>query len=70
LDATPERLLTLLAGTILVYIAPFWARLEPNLNPIQLRFYRGAQLALPPMFVLAVMTLAAQDYTPFLYFRF
>jgi alginate O-acetyltransferase complex protein AlgI len=70
LDATPERLLTLLAGTLLVYLAPWWAKLEPNLNPIQLRVYHGAQLALAPMFVFAVMTLAAQDYTPFLYFRF
>ncbi len=68
----PSELITMLIAAALIYVAPVWgnrvgdvgSRLrQPNLAVV-------ATIALLPLFVLAIMKLSAQSYTPFLYFQF
>ncbi|GHF38088.1 alginate O-acetyltransferase complex protein AlgI [Deinococcus metalli] len=64
---TPERLAVLAAGIAVVYVSPLWRSRSAQLRPA---LVRTAQYALTPVFLLAVATLAAQHYAPFLYFQF
>ena len=59
-EATPDRVLVLVAGLLLVYAMPW------------LRRHQGGMLrwALIPLFLWALAKLSAQSFTPFLYFQF
>ncbi|GAA5438274.1 peptidoglycan O-acetyltransferase [Deinococcus aquaticus] len=66
LTVTPERLAVMLAGVAVVYGAPLWNRRAAPQSALR----TAPQYALIPVFLLAVATLAAQQYAPFLYFQF
>ena len=68
----PSELLTMLIAGVLIYVAPLWGA---RVGDVGSRLLRpgpvvGATVALLPLFVLAIMKLSAQSYTPFLYFQF
>jgi alginate O-acetyltransferase complex protein AlgI len=65
-------LLTMLLAVLLVYLAPWWGQQVGDVSRHLRRpaLATSATLLLLPLFVLAVMKLAAQSYTPFLYFQF
>lgn len=68
----PSVVLTMLLATAIVYIAPWWGQ---RMGDVGGRLLRPgpvvvATIALMPLFVLAIMKLSAQSYTPFLYFQF
>ncbi|CAM3709189.1 MBOAT family O-acyltransferase [Deinococcus frigens] len=65
-------LVTMLLAAVLVYVAPLWGQRVGDVGSKLLRptLAVGATVALLPLFVLAVMKLSAQSYTPFLYFQF
>lgn len=68
----PSVLLTMLLAGLIVYVAPWWGKRMGDVGD-QLRRpvpVVVATLLLLPTFVLAVMKLSAQSYTPFLYFQF
>jgi len=61
----------LLAG-VLVYVAPWWGRTVGDVGGrlLRPRLAVTATTVLLPLFVLAILKLSAQSYTPFLYFQF
>lgn len=65
-------LATMLLGGVLVYVAPVWGHRVGDVGSRLLKpaLAVGATVTLLPLFVLAVMKLSAQSYTPFLYFQF
>lgn len=68
----PSVVLTMLLATAIVYLAPWWGQ---RMGDVGGRLLRPgpvvvATVALMPLFVLAIMKLSAQSYTPFLYFQF
>ena len=68
----PSVLLTMLLATVIVYLAPWWGERMGDvggklLRPVPVVI---ATVLLLPLFVLAIMKLSAQSYTPFLYFQF
>lgn len=59
-QVTPDRLIVLVLGVVLVYMFP-----------IIRRYAQGwGRLLIIPLFLWAVATLSAQSFTPFLYFQF
>lgn len=68
----PSVLLTMLLAAIIVYVAPWWNQRMGDMGGKLLRPTPVvlATLLLLPLFVLAIMKLSAQSYTPFLYFQF
>ena len=65
-------LVTMLLAAVLVYLAPVWGHRvgEVGGRLLRPRLATAATLSLLPLFVLAVLKLSAQSYTPFLYFQF
>ena len=68
----PSVVLTMLLATAIVYLAPWWGQ---RMGDVGGRLLRPgpvvlATVGLLPLFVLAIMKLSAQSYTPFLYFQF
>lgn len=67
---TGLQLATIVAGIAFAYTAPHWTKLDQDgVRTSWLRFAHSP-LLITPFFVLAVMRLAAQSYSPFLYFQF
>ena len=68
----PSELITMLIAAVLVYVAPVWGHRVGDVGSKLLRPGPAvvATVALLPLFVLAIMKLSAQSYTPFLYFQF
>ncbi|WP_027483709.1 MBOAT family O-acyltransferase [Deinococcus pimensis] len=65
------QVVTLVAGTLLVYLAPFWGSLAARARTAgAVAWTNAATLVVPPLFVMSVLKLSAQSYTPFLYFQF
>lgn len=66
-----SQLTVMLLAWALVYVAPFWeqwaARSRVGGGQI---LHNAAFLSVAPLFVLSVLKLSAQSYTPFLYFQF
>jgi alginate O-acetyltransferase complex protein AlgI len=54
---------TLLIAILLIYLAPRWK----NWNP---KWVTALEFLIYPLFLLAVLRLSAQSYSPFLYFQF
>ena len=67
-----SELATMLLASVLIYVAPWWGRRVGDVGGVLLRPRAAtlATLALLPLFVLAILKLSAQSYTPFLYFQF
>ena len=67
-----SELATMALAVVLVYVAPWWGNKVGDVGSRLLRpgLAVGATVALLPLFVLAIMKLSAQSYTPFLYFQF
>ncbi len=67
-----SELATLLLASVLVFVAPWWGGKVGDVGGTLLRPRAAtvATLALLPLFVLAILKLSAQSYTPFLYFQF
>lgn len=65
-------LVTMLLAAVLVYLVPVWGHRvgEVGGRLLRPRLATAATLSLLPLFVLAVLKLSAQSYTPFLYFQF
>ncbi|UQN06898.1 hypothetical protein [Deinococcus sp. QL22] len=65
-------LVTMLLGTVLVFGAPVWGARVGDVGSrlLRPRLAVGATLVLLPLFVVAILKLSAQSYTPFLYFQF
>ncbi|MEZ4607387.1 MAG: MBOAT family O-acyltransferase [Deinococcales bacterium] len=60
----------LVLGLVLVYVAPWW-RDYLSKRPIpQQRSWVNIHLFIIPIFVLAILRLSAQNFSPFLYFQF
>ena len=69
-QVTPLQLGTIAIGIAFVYLAPRWTTLSAEaVRTSKLRFAHSP-LLITPLFVLAVLRLAAQSYSPFLYFQF
>ncbi|WP_019587311.1 MBOAT family O-acyltransferase [Deinococcus apachensis] len=68
----PSELVTMLVATVLVYVAPVWGERVGDVGSrlLRPRLAVAATTALLPLFVLAILKLSAQSYTPFLYFQF
>ncbi|WP_425147585.1 MBOAT family O-acyltransferase [Deinococcus sp.] len=68
----PSELVTMLIAAVLVYVAPVWGTRVGDVGSRLLHpgLAVGATVTLLPLFVLAIMKLSAQSYTPFLYFQF
>ncbi|MGY2897223.1 MBOAT family O-acyltransferase [Deinococcus sp. UYEF24] len=67
-----SELVTMLIAAVLIYVALVWGA---RVGDVGSRLRRpglavGATVTLLPLFVLAIMKLSAQSYTPFLYFQF
>jgi len=67
-----SELITMLLAVVLVYVAPWWGSRVGDVGGTLLRPRAAtmATLTLMPLFVLAILKLSAQSYTPFLYFQF
>ncbi|ADI15931.1 MBOAT family O-acyltransferase [Truepera radiovictrix] len=61
------ELVTLVLGFVLIYLAPYWRTLVWSPRG---RALAALHLAILPVFVLGVMRLSAQAFSPFLYFQF
>ncbi|GBF07064.1 membrane bound O-acyl transferase MBOAT family protein [Deinococcus aerius] len=68
----PSELVTMLVAAVLVYVAPVWGERVGDVGSrlLRPRLAVAATTALLPLFVLAILKLSAQSYTPFLYFQF
>jgi alginate O-acetyltransferase complex protein AlgI len=68
----PSVLVTMLLGGVLVYLAPFWGARVGDVGSklLRPRLAVAATVVLLPLFVVAILKLSAQSYTPFLYFQF
>ena len=62
-QVTPDRLMVLMFGAVLVYAMPWLKRSGGS-------YLRYLRYLLLPLFLWAVATLSAQSFTPFLYFQF
>jgi alginate O-acetyltransferase complex protein AlgI len=60
----------LVVGIGVVYAAPYWRRWKETLTGERAARWRYTSLAYIPLFLVAVMRLSAQSYSPFLYFQF
>ncbi len=67
-----SELVTMVLAVVLVYVAPWWGNRVGDVGGqlLRPRAATAATLALMPLFVLAILKLSAQSYTPFLYFQF
>ncbi|WP_310584493.1 MBOAT family protein [Deinococcus sp.] len=67
-----SELVTMVLAVVLVYVAPWWGSRVGDVGGqlLRPRAATAATLALMPLFVLAILKLSAQSYTPFLYFQF
>lgn len=69
-QVTGLQLATMVMGIAFVYLAPRWTALSAEgVRTSKLRFAHSPWV-ITPLFVLAVLRLAAQSYSPFLYFQF
>ncbi|WP_034341002.1 MBOAT family O-acyltransferase [Deinococcus misasensis] len=69
LSVTPERVLTLLIATVVVFTGPWFNRQMAGTGGSKV--WQGvAQFGLLLVFVQAMLMVGVQDFTPFLYFRF
>ena len=69
-QVTGLQLATIAMGIAFVYLAPKWTTLSAEgVLTSKLRFAHSP-FVITPLFVLAVLRLAAQSYSPFLYFQF
>ncbi|GGS26012.1 MBOAT family O-acyltransferase [Deinococcus knuensis] len=68
----PSVLVSMVLAAVLVYLAPYWGNRVGDVGSrlLRPRLAVGATVVLLPLFVLAIMKLSAQSYTPFLYFQF
>ena len=70
-QVTGSGVATMLLAVVIVYLAPLWpalvdrARSAPNVA-----LATGVSMLSMPLFLLSVLKLSAQSYTPFLYFQF
>lgn len=62
-----SALALLAVGLAALIIAPWWRRLSPRLSP---QWQLSPTLLLPPLFILSVMRISAESFSPFLYFQF
>lgn len=58
------------AGFLLIYGAPLAGRLQELFGDGRRRLAESLRLAILPLFLLSLLKLTAESYTPFLYFRF
>ncbi|WP_424949839.1 MBOAT family O-acyltransferase [Deinococcus sp.] len=67
-----SELATMLTALVLVYVAPWWGARVGDVGTRLLRPVAAtvATAGLLPLFVIAILKLSAQSYTPFLYFQF
>ncbi|MFC4455921.1 MBOAT family protein [Deinococcus sonorensis] len=67
-----STLVTMLIALVLVYVAPWWGNRVGDMSRTLRRpaLASTATLLLMPLFVMAILKLSAQSYTPFLYFQF
>jgi len=67
-----SELATMLIALLLVYVAPLWGNRVGDVagQLLRPRLVTLATVLLMPLFVLAILKLSAQSYTPFLYFQF
>ena len=69
-QVTGLQLATIVIGIAFCYLAPRWTSLDADgVQTSWLRFAHSP-LVITPLFVFAVLRLAAQSYSPFLYFQF
>ncbi|WP_019011362.1 MBOAT family O-acyltransferase [Deinococcus aquatilis] len=68
----PSVLVTMLIAGVLVYAAPVWGHRVGDVGSklLRPRLAVAATVVLLPLFVVAILKLSAQSYTPFLYFQF
>ncbi len=64
------QVVMLVLGIVVVYAAPYWREWKQKLTGVEAARWRHTSLAYIPLFVLAVLRLSAQSYSPFLYFQF
>ena len=74
-QVTGSGLATMAVAAVLVYLAPIWPTLARTQGTGQgtgpkLTLLMGFSLMSMPLFLLSVLKLSAQSYTPFLYFQF
>lgn len=67
-----SELATMALAGVLVFVAPWWGARVGDVGSAlpRPRAATFATLTLLPLFVLAILKLSAQSYTPFLYFQF
>lgn len=64
-----SALFTLGAALVLVYLAPWWNGLKPSTRQVGL-WRENASLLVLPLFVLGILRISAESFSPFLYFQF
>ncbi len=64
------ELLVLALALALIYLAPLWSKLSSYPVPGQRKVVRAMNLYIIPLFLLGVLKLSAQTFSPFLYFQF
>lgn len=69
-QVTGLQLVTMLIGLILIFVGPWWMDRQTKLEFGGVMRVTGVTLVVIPLFMLAALRLAAQDYSPFLYFQF
>jgi alginate O-acetyltransferase complex protein AlgI len=67
---TGLELATLALGLGLIYLAPWWRGLLWRLPEVRQGTLQRVHLLILPLFVLGILRLSAQSFSPFLYFQF
>lgn len=69
-QVTGLQLATILIALVLIFAGPWWMKRQQALEFGETMRITGMTLMVIPLFMLAALRLAAQDYSPFLYFQF
>ncbi|GEM47007.1 MBOAT family O-acyltransferase [Deinococcus cellulosilyticus] len=69
-QVTGLQLITIMLALILIFVGPWWMQRQQSREVGEVMRVGYATLSILPLFVLAALRLAAQDYSPFLYFQF
>lgn len=67
---TGYQLTMLLAALILIFVAPLWRQFLSTRPPKVSSALANIHLLILPLFVLAILRLSSQSFSPFLYFQF
>jgi len=67
---TRLELVVMLLAVVILYVAPYWRHLLERAPEVRRERLINLHMIILPLFILGILRLSAQSFSPFLYFQF